>query len=79
MCTLAFDILSGTSGTPLTITSVTTSALPANTTVTVDGLGEATDSIGPRVVWSGPAVNAPFCVPIELIDDINLKIQVEKR
>lgn len=74
VCTLAFDILSGTAGTPLTITSVTTSALPANTTVTVDGLGEATDSVGPRVVWSGPAVNAPFCLPIEVIDDITFTV-----
>ena len=74
VCTLTFDVLSGTAGTPLTVLSITTSTLPADTTFTVDGLGEATDMVGPRVVWRGPAVGAPFCMPFTIVDDLTFTV-----
>jgi hypothetical protein len=70
VCSVTFDVLSGTAGMPLTITAITTSALPADTTVTFDALGEATDLTGPRVVWRGPAAGAPFCLPFTPVDNV---------
>ena len=68
VCNLTFDVLSGTPGSPLTIISITTNPLPANNVVTFDAFGQATDTTGPRVVWQGPAVDAPFCSDLLPID-----------
>lgn len=58
-CTVTFDILSTDSTQPLNIVSVTdNSADPAM--VTYDSFGTATDTSGPRVIWQGPTVGAPF-------------------
>ncbi|MCH2190527.1 MAG: hypothetical protein MK188_06375 [Gammaproteobacteria bacterium] len=70
VCQVTFDVLSGTAGMSLDIVSVTTSALPANVSVTIDPPGPATDSTGPRVVWRGPALEAPFCVPVTPQEEI---------
>lgn len=70
VCSVTFDVLSGTAGTPLTITAIDPGTLPADTTFTIDSLGTATDLTGPRIVWRGPAVGAPFCLPFTVIDDV---------
>ncbi len=59
-CSLTFDVLSGTPGTNLNITAITPETLPADTTFSVDAVGTATNTVGPRIVWRGPAVGAPF-------------------
>jgi len=74
VCSITFDVLSGTAGESLMITNISTSTLPANTTFTIDALGTATDVIGPRIVWQGPAVGAPFCMPFELVDDLTITV-----
>ena len=61
VCSLTFDILSSVAGSPLTIISVTNNVLPADNVVIYDVFGEATDTAGPRIVWRGPASDAPFC------------------
>ena len=70
VCAAAFDVLSGSSETTLTITAITTSTLPANTSILIDGLGEASDIVGPRISWQGPATDAPFCSPVMPLDDV---------
>jgi len=78
-CTVTFDILSGDAGTPISITDVTATSA-ADTSITFDGAGTfsgpiaATDATGVRIVWTGPATNAPFCVPVEPIDDITFTV-----
>lgn len=74
VCSVTFDVLSGTAGTELDITALVTSTLPADTTVTIDSLGMASDSSGPRVVWRGPATDAPFCTAVQPIDDVTFTI-----
>ncbi len=74
VCSITFDVLSGTAGTPLTITGIDPGTLPANTTFTIDSLGTATDVSGPRVVWRGPATDAPFCTNIALIEDVSFTV-----
>ena len=74
VCSVTFDVLSATAATLLTITSITTSALPADTTVTFDSLGTATDLAGPRVTWRGPAAGAPFCLPFTPVDSVTFTI-----
>jgi hypothetical protein len=74
VCSVTFDVLSGTPGTPLTITSITNSALEANNTVVYDVFGEATDTTGPRVVWRGPASDAPFCTDLMPIDPVTFTV-----
>lgn len=68
VCSLTFDVLSSMAGSPLTIVSITNNDLPASNTVTYDTFGEATDTTGPRVVWRGPATDAPFCSDLMPID-----------
>ena len=52
-CTLSFDVLSSDT-TPLTITSITNSALSAGAAVTYDAFPiDVTDSVGSRVAWTG--------------------------
>ena len=74
VCTITFDVLSGTAGESLMITDISTSEIPANTMFTVDSLGTATDVVGPRIVWRGPAVGAPFCMPFTLINDLTITV-----
>jgi hypothetical protein len=74
VCSVTFDVLSGTAGTPLTITSITNSTLAANNTVVYDTFGEATDTAGPRVVWRGPASDAPFCSDLMPIDAVTFTV-----
>ena len=74
VCTATFDVLSGDSAVPLDIISIETGTLPADTTVDIQDLGTATDSMGPRVVWQGPATDAPFCSDLMPIDDITFTI-----
>jgi len=74
VCSLTFDVLSGTAGMPLTITAITPQTLPADTTFTVDALGTATDVVGPRIVWRGPAAGAPFCSPFTPVVDLMFSV-----
>jgi len=79
-CGVTFDIFSSDPATPLTITAITNSALGTDVTVTNDGLGTATDAIGPRVTWIGPILGSPpsDCVTtsaIVPIDDVTFTIQ----
>lgn len=70
VCTVTFDILSNNSRGDLTIISIQEDALPANTTITVQDLGPATSTTGPRVTWRGPASDAPFCTNPVPVDDV---------
>lgn len=63
-CAVTFDILSSDPATPLTIISVTNSALAAGVTVTYNGFGQATDTTGPRINWRGAAAAAPNCTNV---------------
>jgi hypothetical protein len=74
VCSVTFDVLSATAVTSLTITGITTTALPADTTVTFDSLGQATDLAGPRITWRGPAAGAPFCLPFTPVDSVTFTI-----
>ena len=74
VCSVTFDVLSGTPGVSLTITAIDAGTLPADTTFSVDSLGTATDLVGPRIVWRGPAVGAPFCQPFTVIDDVTFSV-----
>ncbi len=74
VCSITFDVLSGTAGTPLTITAIDAGTLPADTTFTVDSLGTATETVGPRIIWRGPATDAPFCTNIALINDVTFTV-----
>jgi len=61
VCRATFDVLSSDPAVPLNIISITNGPLGADVTITYDSFGEATDTAGPRVVWAGPDVDAPFC------------------
>ena len=74
LCSVTFDVLSGTPGVPLTITAIDPGTLPADTMFNIDSLGTATDVVGPRIVWRGPAAGAPFCLPFTVIDDITFSV-----
>lgn len=74
VCSVTFDVLSADAATSLTITDITTSTLPADTTVTFDSLGTATDLAGPRITWRGPAAGAPFCLPFTPVDSVTFTI-----
>lgn len=76
VCSLTFDILSGTAGAPLTIIDISNNDLPVNNTVTYDTFGVATDTTGPRVVWQGPASDAPFCSDLMPIDQNDITFTV---
>ena len=74
LCSVTFDVLSGTPGMPLTITAIDPGTLPADTMFNIDSLGTATDVVGPRIVWRGPAADAPFCTNIALINDVSFTV-----
>lgn len=79
-CGVTFDIFSSDPATPLMITAINNSALGTDVTVTNDGLGAATDLIGPRVTWIGPVLGSPpsDCVTtsaISPIDDVTFTIE----
>jgi len=62
------------------VNSVLTPTHAQMSPITFDGAGTfsgpiaATDATGVRIVWTGPATNAPFCVPVEPIDDITFTV-----
>lgn len=78
-CTVTFDVLSGDASASIDITDITVT-MAADTTVEFDGDPSfngpvtATDANGARITWTGPATNAPFCVPVEPIDDITFTV-----
>lgn len=74
VCSVTFDVLSSDEFVPLEITAITTGDLPNDVTITIDGLGTATSTDGPRVTWEGPAADAPFCTDIEPTDDITFTV-----
>lgn len=74
VCNATFDVLSGDAAVSLTINSITTNTLSANVTVDVQDLGVATSTSGPRVVWRGPATDAPFCSDLEPTDDVVISV-----
>lgn len=74
VCTATFDVLSADAVIPLNITSIDAGTLPADTTVDVQNLGTASNTAGPRVVWQGPATDAPFCSDLTPVDDITFTI-----
>jgi len=74
VCTATFDVLSADSVITLNITSIDAGTLPADTTVDVQNLGTAGATAGPRVVWQGPATDAPFCSDLTPVDDITFTI-----
>jgi len=73
VCTVTFDVLSSDASTSLEITDISNNST-ADTTVTVTGLGVTTDVTGPRVVWTGPAADAPFCRTIEPSEDVTFTV-----
>jgi len=74
VCTATFDVLSGDAANTLTILSIDAGTLPADTTVDIQDLGVASATAGPRVVWQGPATDAPFCSDLMPVDDITFTI-----
>lgn len=76
ICSLTFDVLSSSATATLTIVSITNNTLPANNTVSYDTFGEATNVTGPRVVWQGPATDAPFCSDLMPIDQNDIVFTV---
>jgi len=69
LCTVTFDVLSASATLPLTIENITDNA-PADTTIVYDTFGEVTDSVGSRVVWRGPATDAPFCSNLIVVNEV---------
>ncbi len=74
VCNATFEILSADAATPITIISIENSALPADTTLDIQDLGAATDGSGPRVIWRGPATDAPSCSDIVPTGDITFTV-----
>lgn len=74
VCTATFDIFNSDSATEVTVTAIDTGTLPANVTVDVQDLGVTTPTSGPRVVWRGPATDAPFCSDLMPTDDITFTV-----
>ena len=60
-CTISFEVLSADSGVDVTIISITNSA--TTDTITYDTFGEASDTMGPRVIWSGSPQALDCAVP----------------
>ena len=73
VCSVTFDVLSGSADMPLTIIEIT-NTVADDTTVVYDGFGEVTDIIGSRVVWRGPATDAPFCSNFTVINDLTFTV-----
>ena len=74
VCSVTFDVFSSDPTEDVTITSIDTSTLAANVMVDVQALGTATSSSGPRVVWQGPASDAPFCSDLMPTDDVTFTV-----
>lgn len=74
-CNVVFDILSSEPNTTLTILSVTTSTLDADSSVDVQLLGTATNITGPRITWRGLATTAPSCEDFDPISDVTFTIE----
>lgn len=74
VCQATFDVLSTDSSQPLTIVSITDDNADPDTTITYDAFGEATDTTGPRVVWRGPASDAPFCTDLMPTTDVTFTV-----
>ncbi len=74
VCVVSFDVLSSDPAIPLTITAITNGDLGDDVTITYDSFGEATDTTGPRVIWAGPASDAPFCSDNTPIDDVTFTV-----
>lgn len=74
VCQATFDVLSTDAAQPLTIVSITDDNADADTTITYDAFGEATDTTGPRVVWRGPASDAPFCSDLMPTTDVTFTV-----
>ena len=73
-CSGFFMIFSSDPTTPLTIIDITTSSLPANTTVSIQDLGTATDSQGPLISFQAPFATAPICTDFVPEEDITFTI-----
>ena len=73
VCSVTFDVFSGTAGTPLTIVSITNTTA-ADTTIIYDTFGEVTDTSGSRVVWQGPATDAPFCSDFMVVNEVTFTV-----
>lgn len=73
-CSATFEILSSDAAASLTIISIDNSALTTGATITVQDLGAATDSSGPRVSWTGPSADAPTCSNPQPTDDITFTV-----
>ena len=74
VCSVTFDVFSSDPTEDVTIMSIDTSTLAANVTVDVQALGTATSSSGPRVVWQGPASDAPFCSDLMPTNDVTFTV-----
>lgn len=74
VCQVTFEVLSADAATPITIISIDAGTLPADTTIDIQDIGEATDALGPRVVWRGPATDAPFCMDIQPLADVTFTV-----
>lgn len=72
-CTVTFDVLSADS-TEIIITNIENSALLNGASVTYNGFGTATQTTGPRVVWQGNAVEAPFCSTVSPSDPVSFTV-----
>lgn len=70
VCSVTFDVFSSDPLQDVTIQSIETSTLAANVTVDVQDLGITTSTSGPRVVWQGPASDAPFCSDLMPSNDV---------
>ena len=80
-CFLSFDVLSGDPMVNLSITNITNSELVGNATVEYDGeeefMGpvEASNLVGPRVVWRGDNEGGPLdCLSLVPVDDVTFSI-----
>ena len=74
VCSVTFEVLSADPATPITIVAIDAGTLPADTTVDIQDIGEATDAGGPRVTWRGPASDAPFCMDLQPTDDVTFTV-----
>ena len=74
ICSVTFDVFSSDPTEDVTITSIDTSTLAANVTVDVLALGTATSSSGLRILWRGPASDAPFCTDVMPTDDVTFTV-----
>ncbi len=74
VCTATFDILSSDASADLTISAIDPGTLPANVTIDIQDLGVANTSTGPRVVWRGPASDAPFCTDLMPTEEVTFTV-----